>query len=89
MKKLLEQGPQSVRYTFSADDQSQAAKPYRGASPSNDGTDLSTAVMPQGFPMTIPPGRREEFAPGLDKDLLALIQVTAEAEVADAEKVGS
>ena len=39
--------------------------------------------------MTMPPGRRQEFAPGLDKDVLALIQVTAEAEVADAEKVGS
>ena len=77
-----------MRYTFSADDQSQAAKLYRGASPPHDGTDLSTAVMPQGFPMTIPPERREEFAPGLDKDPSALIQVTAEAEVADAEKAG-
>ena len=45
--------------------------------------------MPEGFPMTTAPERREEFAPGLDKDLLALIQVTAEAEVADAEKAGS
>ena len=35
-----------------------------------------------------PPERREEFAPGLDKDPSALIQVTAEAEVADAEKAG-
>ncbi len=41
-----------------------------GASPSNDGTELSTAVMPEGFPMTIAPERREEFAPGLDKELL-------------------
>lgn len=31
---------------------SQAAKLYRGASPSNDGTELSTAVMPEGFAMT-------------------------------------
>jgi Mn-containing catalase len=35
-----------------------------------------------------PPERREEFAPGLDKDPSALIQVTAQAEVADAEKAG-
>jgi Mn-containing catalase len=75
-------GLQSIQYTFSSDDQSQAAKLYRGASPSNDGTELSTAVMPDGFPMTIAPERREEFAPGLDKELLALIQATAEAEIA-------
>jgi fructose-specific component phosphotransferase system IIB-like protein len=58
------------------------AELYRGASPSNDGTELSTAVMPEGFPMTIAPERREEFAPGLDKELLALIQATAEVEIA-------
>ena len=40
-------GLQSIRYTFSADDESQAAKLYQGASPSNDGTELSTAVMPE------------------------------------------
>jgi len=33
--------------------------------------------------MTIAPERREEFAPGLDKELLALIQATAEAETAN------
>ena len=33
--------------------------------------------------MTIAPDRREEFAPGLDKDLLALIQATAEVEIAE------
>ena len=38
--------------------------------------------MPEGFPMTIAPERREEFAPGLDKELLALIQATAEVEIA-------
>jgi Mn-containing catalase len=82
VKKLLDKGLQSIQYTFSADDQSQADKLYRGASPSNDGTELSTAVMPEGFPMTIAPERREEFSPGLDKELLALIQATAEVETA-------
>src|SRR6188474_3323302 len=82
VKKLLDMGLQSIQFTFSADDESQAAKLYRGASPSNDGTELSTAVMPEGFPMTIAPERREEFAPGLDKELLALIQATAEVEIA-------
>ena len=82
VKKLLDLGLQSIQFTFSADNESQAAKLYRGASPSNDGTELSTAVMPEGFPMTIAPERREEFAPGLDKELLALIQATAEVEIA-------
>jgi Mn-containing catalase len=35
--------------------------------------------------MTIAPERREEFAPGLDKELLALIQATAEVEIKSAE----
>ena len=36
--------------------------------------------MPDGVPITIAPERREEFSPGLDKELLALIQATAEVE---------
>ena len=79
-------GLQSIQYTFSADDHSQAAKLYKGASPSNDGTELSTAVTPEGLPMAIAPERREEFSPGLDKDLLELIQATAEAEIAATTK---
>lgn len=89
VKKLLDVGLQSIQYTFSADDESQAAKLYRGASPSNDGTELSTAVMPEGFPMTIAPERREEFSPGLDQELLALIQATAEVEIASTETSGA
>ena len=81
VKKLLDQGLQSIQYTFSADNASDAAKLYRGASPSNDGTELSTALMPEGVPITIAPERREEFSPGLDKELLALIQATAEVEI--------
>lgn len=85
VKKLIDRGLQSVQYTFSADDKSEAGKLYRGASPSGDGTELTTAVKPEGFPMTIAPERREEFSPGLDKDLLALIQATAEVEIAAAD----
>jgi len=89
VKKLLDQGLQSVQFTFSADNQSQADKLYRGASPSNDGTELTTAVMPDGFPVTIAPERREEFSPGLDKELLALIQATAEVELRKADSPGN
>jgi Mn-containing catalase len=86
VKKLTNLGLQSVQFTFSADNMSQASKLYRGASPSNDGTELSTQFMPEGVPVKIAPERREEFAPGLDPELLALIQATAEVEMADPSK---
>ncbi|MET1035637.1 MAG: manganese catalase family protein [Arthrobacter sp.] len=85
VKKLLDQGLQNVQYTFGADDLSEAGKLFRGASPSDASQELRTEVMPQGFPMTIAPERREEFSPGLDPELLALIQATAEVELKDAD----
>jgi Mn-containing catalase len=85
VKKLLDQGLQRIQYTFSADNLSEAGKLFRGASPSNDGTELRTDVMPEGAPMTISPERREEFSPGLDPELLALIQATAEVELQEAD----
>ena len=65
VKKLLDKGLQSIQYTFSADDQSQAAKLYRGASPSNDGTELSTAIMPEGVP--------DHHRPGTPRGVLARV----------------
>ncbi|MET0161736.1 MAG: manganese catalase family protein, partial [Microbacteriaceae bacterium] len=51
---------------------------------SNDGTELdATEQAPQGVPSTIGPERLEEFAPGLDTELLELIQRTAELELAE------
>jgi Mn-containing catalase len=88
VKKLVDQELQSVQYTFSADNLSEAGKLYRGASPSNDGAELSTALMPEGVPITIAPERREEFSPGLDPELLALIQATAEVELKAADRPG-
>lgn len=43
--------------------------------------------MPEGVPITISLERREEFSPGLDKELLALIQATAEVEAKTAESM--
>ena len=37
--------------------------------------------MPEGVPLTIAVERMEEFSPGLDTDLLALLQATAEMEM--------
>lgn len=77
---LLEQGLQSKQYTFSLDQLSEAGRLYRGPSPSNDGTTLSTAQAPDGVPMDIAVERPEEFGPGLDPELLAMVQAVAEME---------
>jgi Mn-containing catalase len=86
VKKLLDLGLQSKQYTFDLADQSEAGRIFRGASPSNDGTNLvADQQAPEGVPSTIAPERFEEFAPGLDPALLELIQMTAEMEMADIE----
>ena len=41
-------------------------------SPFNDGTELKTAIMPEGVSIEIAPERREEFSPGLDAELLEM-----------------
>jgi Mn-containing catalase len=45
--------------------------------------------MPEGFPMTIAPERKEGVSPGLDPELLALIQATAEVELTKADTPGN
>jgi Mn-containing catalase len=84
VKKLVDLGLQSKQYTFDLAGQSEAGRIFRGPSPSNDGTDLDASEQaPVGVPSTIAVERPEEYAPGLDKDLMALIQTTAEMEMAD------
>jgi len=86
VKELVDLGLQSKQYTFDLDGKSEAGKIFQGTSPSGDGTELSsTEQAPKGAPSTISPERLEEFSPGLDKDLLSLIQQTAEMELADIE----
>jgi len=86
VKKLLDQGLHLKQYTFSADDMSEAGKVFRGAAPASmDGGELVTDIAPPGFPMDIAVERPEEFGPGLDPELLALVQATAELELKDAE----
>jgi Mn-containing catalase len=85
-KKLLDQGLHLKQYTFSADNLSEAGKVFRGAAPATmDGGDLTTETMPEGFPMDIAVERPEEFAPGLDPELLALVEATAALEIKDAD----
>lgn len=83
---LLEQGLENKQYTFSLDHLSEAGKVFRGASPSKDGGRLSTAQAPEGVPLQIATERPEEFGPGLDPELMQLIQATAEQELAQADE---
>ncbi|WP_129338533.1 manganese catalase family protein [Cellulomonas endophytica] len=82
VKKLVDLGLQSKQYSFDLTAASEAGKIYRGMSPSADGTTLdATEQAPEGVPLEIAEERPEEFAPGLDPELLALIQRTAELEM--------
>lgn len=86
VKKLVDLGLQSKQYSFDLGDQSEAGKIFQGLSPSGDGTRLqATEQAPEGVPLTISAERPEEFAPGADKDLIALIEATAAMEMADIE----
>ena len=53
-------------------------------STAKDGTTLTAGErMPTGVPLTIAVERPEEFSPGLDPELTALIQATADLAMAD------
>ena len=84
VQKLVEMGLQSKQYTFDLTGASEAGRIFQGMSPSKDGTELDASEQaPQGAPQDIAPERPEEFSPGLDADLMELIQQTAEMEMAD------
>lgn len=84
VKKLVDLGLQSKQYTFDLTASSEAGRIFQGMSPSKDGTELDgTEQAPAGVPSEIADERFEEFSPGLDTDLLALIQATADLEMAE------
>lgn len=84
VKRLLDLGLQSKQYSFDLTAESEAGKIFQGMSPSHDGTQLdATEQAPEGVPSVIAPERFEEFSPGTDPDLMALIEATAEMELAD------
>lgn len=84
VKALIDQGLQSKQFSFDLGAQSEAGRIFQGMSPSGDGTELdATQQAPEGAPATIAPERPEEFSPGADAELRALIEATAEMEMAD------
>ena len=86
VKKLLDLGLQSKQYSFDLTAASEAGKIFQGMSPSKDGTQLDASEQaPAGVPITIAEERYEEFSPGLDPELLSLIQATADLEMAEVQ----
>ncbi|RHA44060.1 manganese catalase family protein [Cellulomonas rhizosphaerae] len=84
VKKLVDLGLQSKQYSFDLTASSEAGRIFQGMSPSKDGTSLDASEQaPAGVPSTIAEERFEEFSPGVDEGLLALIQATADLEMAD------
>ncbi|HEY9310070.1 MAG TPA: manganese catalase family protein [Microbacterium sp.] len=84
VKRLLDLGLQSKQFSFDLGDQSEAGRIFQGMSSSGDGTSLDASEQaPEGVPIEIAPERPEEFSPGADKDLIALIEATAAMEMAD------
>lgn len=87
VRRLLDQGLQSKQYSFDLGGQSEAGRIFQGMSPSDDGTTLDASEQaPEGVPIEIAPERPEEFSPGADADLRALIAATAEMEMAEMEQ---
>lgn len=90
VKKLVDLGLQSRQYTFDLAGQSEAGKIFQGLSPSQDGTILDASEQaPIGVPSVIAKERFEEFAPGLDPELLKLIQATADLELTEIDALYS
>lgn len=86
VKRLLDLGLQSKSFSFDLGDRSEAGRIFQGLSPSNDGTDLvADQQAPEGAPLEIGPERLEEFSPGADAELRALIEATAEMEMAEVD----
>lgn len=78
VKKLLDLGVHREQYTMRLDG-SLMDHIFNGASPFNDGTELTTLSEPrESYDSPIAPERPEEFAPGLDAELQALADAFTE-----------
>lgn len=70
VKELEDRNLHNQQWTF-ASDNSSLAKIFKGESPFGDGQLEALEGSPEGFEMPKLPDRNEEFASGLDKDLLS------------------
>lgn len=82
VKKLYGEGVHQKQHHFRIDG-SELSKIFQGESPFHDGINLEeTANPPTGVPIPAAPERPGKFSPGLDPELLAMVQATAEQESA-------
>lgn len=78
VKVLLDAGLHREQYHMRLDS-SLMEQIYRGSSPFNDGTELTTLAAPrENYPIPVAPERPEEFAPGLDPELQKLADALTE-----------
>ena len=78
VKRLLDFGIHREQYHFRLDS-SMMEQIYSGASPFNDGTELTTLKEPrESYPIPMAPERPEEFSPGLDPELQQMADALAE-----------
>ena len=77
VKKLMDLGIHRQQHHFRLDGSLMGAI-FHGASPFNDGTEVDVPEQPpEGAPVMMAPPRPEEFSPGLDRELMELVQAAA------------
>lgn len=73
VRELVEKGVNKQQHHFRLDG-SEMHKIFRGSSPTNDGSTLTTVdERPEGFAIPELPERPEEFSPGLTPELMELV----------------
>lgn len=78
VKELIDAGINRQQYHFNLET-SMLGTIFAGSSPSNDGTELVAMAAPENaYPDSPAPERPEEFAPGLDPELQALVDALTE-----------
>ena len=80
VKELIDAGINREQYHFRLDG-SEMGKIFSGSAPANDGSELITLAEPKNkFPIPDAPARPEEFSPGLDPEMDALVHALKEAK---------
>lgn len=78
VRELMDAGIHRQAYHFRLDG-SEMQKILRGNAPTDDGSELVTMKEPEeSFPSALSPERPEQFAPGLDPELQALVDALTE-----------
>lgn len=77
VRKLMEQGVHIYQHHWRLD-RSEMGRIYQGASPTHDGTTVTTSDKPpQGFTIPESASRPEEFSPGLPPELMDMLRQAA------------